>query len=520
MRRACLALLFVLGAVVAFGAPAAHGQEARVACPATGLCLLNVFHPPDSIVFRVTPDGSRVVYRTAHTINGTAEDELFSAPTGALAPVKLDPPGVSEIGVPVVSPDGTRVVFPVRASDGTFNLYGVPVAGPASASVRIATGSDGFPQISPSSRAVVYRTANADQLRVTPIDGPASASRRLTDPFVAGGTVSGSLDRGFVIRNGNVIYQATQNSTRPELFRVPLSLTPEPDPPTTRLNAPLGVDDRIAGWSVAPNGGRVVYRSTEAHTGAVDLFSVRPDGTSRVKLNPLLPPGWNVNVATIAPNSSRVVYRINAAGGAELHSVPIAGPSSAAVQLDNPSLLTADTRPTGFWVTPDSTRVLYELAEPGVFVPRRLASVPMTGPRTSSSLLGSLPSLFDLHPVVSPDSRRVVWDLLTTGFVGDLFGAPTTGPSPGIALDGPNENVERDLKIDAASTRAVYTTFDSSGEDDVFTVPLTTPTGRVNLTRSLPSAEVGAVALAGNRVVFTAGNSTGNLHLYSAPLTG
>jgi hypothetical protein len=84
-------LRFVLGAVVPFGAPAAHGQEAQAACPATGLCLLNVFHRPDSIVFRVSPDGSRVVYRTAHTLNGTAEDELFSAPIGALAPVKREP---------------------------------------------------------------------------------------------------------------------------------------------------------------------------------------------------------------------------------------------------------------------------------------------------------------------------------------------------------------------------------------------------------------------------------------------
>jgi hypothetical protein len=89
----------------------------------------------------------------------------------------------------------------------------------------------------------------------------------------------------------------------------------------------------------------------------------------------------------------------------------------------------------------------------------------------------------------------------------------------GIALDGPNENVELDVAIDAASTRAVYSTFNSTGEDDVFTVPLATPNGRVNLTQSLPSAEIGAFALAGNRVVFTAGGAFG-LHLYSAPLTG
>jgi hypothetical protein len=52
-----------------------------------------------------------------------------------------------------------------------------------------------------------------------------------------------------------------------------------------------------------------------------------------------------VTEAAITSNSARVVYRIGASGGAELHSVPIAGPSSATVRLDHPS--TAPSTPTG-----------------------------------------------------------------------------------------------------------------------------------------------------------------------------
>jgi Tol biopolymer transport system component len=59
----------------------------------------------------------------------------------------------------------------------------------------------------------------------------------------------------------------------------------------------------------APDGSRIVYQGPQVIGGIVELFSVRSDGTGRVRLNADLSPGGEVVGLIWSPDSSRVVFR-------------------------------------------------------------------------------------------------------------------------------------------------------------------------------------------------------------------
>ena len=175
-------------------ATALFASDARAQC-ANGLpCKLSTgLDNASSIDPEIAPDGTRVVF--IHTPEG-GRNELFSAVTrSSAAPVRLTPAGQFAQFV-AISPDSRRVLYTQSTAQGT-TLYSVPIGGPVTARVTLAANVGTNPRIavSPDGAKVVFASASADRLLVVPISGPASAAKRLTDPFVAGATDGDGADR-------------------------------------------------------------------------------------------------------------------------------------------------------------------------------------------------------------------------------------------------------------------------------------------------------------------------------------
>jgi hypothetical protein len=472
----------------------------------------------------VAPNGERVVFRR---FSGPFS-ELYSVTPGGAAPAtKLSIDTVNTIHNWAISPDSTRVVYRASSPGSEVrSLYSVPIGGPASASVLLVTGdSDGVqppPRISPDGLKVVFRPATTDQLRVVPIAGPASASARLSDPVVAGGAIFGfeiSAD------SGSVVYQADQNTNDVvELYRVPLTLNPQPDPPTIKLNAALPAGGLVQSFRLPTVAGPVVYRADQEVAGRFELYSVSLGGNGRIKLNVPLPTGWDVpepgslgeldHGYNITPNGGRVVYEIETLAGAverELYSVPIAGPASASARLDDPSTTSEEI---GYLVSPSSTRVVYAVVEEVDEIDSWAYSVPIAGPSSASV------QVTEAQPggtvmTISPDGSSVIWELED---IDELFNTPIDdGLVEAVPISG-DENPEATVLVNASTTRAVYTTF--GFDEDVFSVPLSGTGTSYNLTESYEGSIVELFALTphNQRAIYQGQDPGGAMHLYSSRL--
>ncbi len=120
----------------------------------------------DAYSRRASPNGDWVVYIQDAETNEAFEIWSVRLPSGS--PVRLTGtlPANSWIPYFIISPDSTRVVFlSEQEALGVFELYSVPIGGPAAASVKLngtfaAGAAIGGLAISPDSARVVYQ---ADQ---------------------------------------------------------------------------------------------------------------------------------------------------------------------------------------------------------------------------------------------------------------------------------------------------------------------------------------------------------------------
>jgi len=240
----------------------------------TSIAGIFINHDVDSL--QISPDSSRVVFRG--DIQFSDVEELWSVPIdgppGAL--VKLSHALFEDGDVEFnweISPDGSRVVYRAdQGTDGIFELYSVPIAGPASAGVKlngpIVAGGDVFCdyQISPDSSRVVYRadqdTDGIFELYSVPVDGPASSGVKLNgtlvpDGYVQPDTVKISPD------SSHVLYQAFQDTFAVlELYGVPIA---GPASAGFKVNGELvpGGWVGIQGFEISPDSSRVVYEAMQ-----------------------------------------------------------------------------------------------------------------------------------------------------------------------------------------------------------------------------------------------------------------
>jgi Tol biopolymer transport system component len=307
--------------------------------------------PPwgDVYDFRISPDGTRVIYR-ADRIDDRVW-ELYSVAIGGSLSVRLNEN--LETGEYVgssydISPDGTRVVFGIEDGEyETIALYSAPLAGVGPA-IKLAHG---FPPtaifenylISPDSSRVVF-TADGDTA-----DKPELFSVRVT-----GGTV-------------------------------------------TKLNTEI-LAGSIRTFRVSPDGSRVVYAAYHDTELKRELYSVPSHGGAPTKLNHPLGTDEYIQHYAISPTGARAIYIVHCDTHEELYSVPVAG--GTAVHIDSKAdLREVETSPDGKWV-------LYKewLMDEDV---RNLYSVPIEG--GDPVRINSAPAFNYMRYKISPDGSRVVY---------------------------------------------------------------------------------------------------------------
>jgi Tol biopolymer transport system component len=485
----------------------------------------------------LAPDGERVVIIKKSV--ETLRVDLYSVAVTGGFPVKLSASTGKSARFVAISPDSTRVLYTLPAGTGQpgdpvrRELFSVPIVGPSSAGVRLAADINTATRVrvSPDGRKVVFAPPAGDRLRVVPLSGPASASGRLTDPFVAGGTVD---EVRVSADSSSVVYRADQNTDgTSELYRVPLTLSPAPDPPTAKLNGPLVAGGDVGEFTLAPDNGPVVYLADQDTDEVTELYRVRLGGSERAKLSRTLPFDWDVRPpgeddlpARVLPDGSRVIYRIAHQDSfppyrlfAELYSVPIAGPGSAGVRLDHPPLLPpGHMRALESKISADSSRVVYEMVDqslPGEGHGTRiwLLSVPAAGPANAGRVLAG-PSEFIY--TLSPDSRRVAY--LDLAAPNRLFSVPIAGGTS-VRLNGA-ENPGAFLRINAGGDRIVYEATAEDGRPQLFSAALDGGGARYDLTAGLDAADVRGETLTptGTRVVYTVRRG-GLYELFSSRLT-
>ena len=153
--------------------------------------------------FQISRDGRYAVYRADQDTDGV--HELYSVLLGGGPPVRLNPilPFGRSVASFQISPDSRRVVYLAdQDTDNTVELYSVPIVGPASAGIKlngilVALGNVSSFSFSPDSSRVVYRADQQNdevfEIYSVPIGGPASAVLKLNKALVANGDVAGFL---------------------------------------------------------------------------------------------------------------------------------------------------------------------------------------------------------------------------------------------------------------------------------------------------------------------------------------
>ncbi len=377
------------------------------------------------IPFQISPDSSRVVYWAGQQ-GSTFFGELYSVPLGgpAAAGIKLNGALVAGGSVNTnfrISPDSSRVVYLAdQDTDQVFELYSVPLGGPAAAGVKInralvARGDVYTFEISPDSSRVVYlasqETATVGELYSVPLGGPAAAGIKLNRALVTGGdvyTFEISQD------SSRVVYLASQETaTVGELYSVPLG---GPAAAGIKVTGALVAGRTVYDYKISPDSSRVVYNANQETATVVELYSVPLGGPAAagVKLNRALVAGGSLSNYKISPDSSRAVYRADqeTASVFELYSVPLGGPAAAGIKLNGVLVAggSVDDFEEEFQISPDSSRVVY-LADQDTDEVFELYSVPLGGPAAAGVKLNRalVAGGFLSNFKISPDSSRVVY---------------------------------------------------------------------------------------------------------------
>ncbi len=421
--------------------------------------------------FQISPDSHRVVY-TADQDNAKIV-ELYSVPIAgpAAAGIKLNGPLVLSGNVVrfIISPDSTRVIYQANQQTASFlELYSVPIAGPADAWIKlngplVLNGNVVDYKISPDSSRVLYRadqvTNGVFELYSVPIAGPAMEGIKLNGSLVTNGSI---FEFQVSPDSSQVVYRADQQTDEVfELYSVPLA---GPSSAGVKLNGSLALNGDIVEFQISPDGSRVVYQADQQTNDVFELYSVPIKGPADagIKLNGLPSLLGFFLVFQISPDSTRVVYRIDhqTNGVFELFSVPIAGPADAWIKLNGP--LVPNGAVQEFQISPDSAQVVYR-ADQQTHNVLELYRVPIKGPADAWIKLNSPlvlnGSVLDFQ--VSPNSSRVVYraDQETVN-APELYSVPMGGPAAaGFKLNSflvLNGSVTSSYQISPDSGRVLY----------------------------------------------------------------
>ncbi len=389
----------------------------------------------------------RIVYLADQDI-----DEVFELYLAGSS-IKLNPslsPGKNVLDFQI-TPDKTAVVY--RADQDTndvFELYRVAFATPgvsAKLNSSLPAGGDVWSEvITPDSSSVLYvadqTTDGVSELYRVPFATP-GVSTKLNGALVPGGNVF--FDIGTTLDSSAVVYRATQASANViELYGVPLA-TPGL---STKLNGALPPTADVTSFELTPNGTVVVYTvsqriSNDDRFEELSSVALATPGQSTKFSSPVAPggalgPSVLVGQYQITPDSSAVVYLL-----ADrtldflrfLYRVPFATPSqSTQLIVPPPSLPNVRT----FALRPDSSGVVVETNQ---LTRHELFLISFATPSMSTKLNGPLVANGredDIAYAIAPDNSSVVYITdQTTPDVNELYRVPFSTPGVSTKLNGP-----------------------------------------------------------------------------------
>ncbi|HEX6882381.1 MAG TPA: hypothetical protein VF530_03310 [Planctomycetota bacterium] len=392
--------------------------------------------------------GGRIAYAGLN-LDGAGHDALLSAPLATGAPtVELTPirggyaDGLFYHGR---TPDGTRLLYVAdQDSDSDYELYSVPADGsePPVMLHPPLTGGDSFYyyQVAPDGEHVVLQLSIAGSYRLftVPVNAPA--------PMIP-------LTPGVAVRDFAITSDASRvvfrNYSTSELHSVPL----DGSAPPTRLVADPGLPLQVQGFSLSPDGQRVLYRIGSYSDYLFEIYSVPVDGSlPAVKLNGTnrVRGGFHAYApdsswVTFIPETELVVVRVPIQGGPAVQLTPfVAG------------------RPVyAYWLTPDGSRIVYR-ADHEVAGRQDLYTVPSDGSQQAVRVSGNLAAGGALAAFealwITPDSGRVLFTRHHGTSVYELYSAPVDGTLPPVRLHAPlaNNRSVLDVKLDGGSGRVAF----------------------------------------------------------------
>jgi len=412
--------------------------------------------PPLSLVqvpasfgeFQITPDGTRVVYALRGLSSSNLEG-LYSLrlddrvrPLGEQRAIRLTEPRTAEGEVLAfqITPDSSRVVFSFTERDVVCTdcdslepavLYSAPLG-----------GGESPVRLTPESRR--------HHLGRPPAERPSAGS---LGESVSSFAINGDSERVLIVTREQFGPCSTGCSFVTRLYSVPIDETSLAERPVMLFQGALA-EPRLSGLD------RVVYLADLDGDGqALELVS-QPlyGGAPPVRLHPPLAAGGSVAGFAIAPDDERVVFRadLSARGALELFSAPIDG-SAEPVVLSSP--LAPGRAVTDFAVSADSKYAVYR-ADPKGTGRFELFRAPLAGHGAHARRVGAPPPE---HVVQLTDVDGVL-DLELHGdsvlFHADegerrqLWRVPLDARAPALPLAGAEGGGA--FVVDAAATRAVY----------------------------------------------------------------
>ena len=225
--------------------------------------------------FRITSDSSRVVYLADQDTDSVLE--LYSVPITGGTPIKVSGTlvagGSVDPGSYRLTPDGSRVIYIAdQTTDSVFELFSASVLGGSVVKLNGTMASNRDVQdfaISADGARVVYTsdegTDGVLELYSVPVAGGSPV--KLNGTLVSGGAVNGfalSAD------GASVLYRADQDTDNLfEIYLVPIAGgTPE------KINGSLAGSSQAGGFSFSPNSQYALYLAAQDTAGVSEAYSV------------------------------------------------------------------------------------------------------------------------------------------------------------------------------------------------------------------------------------------------------
>ena len=386
------------------------------------------------IDYEISPDSRTVVFIADKDTDDV--DELYAVPITGTAPIKLNPPLVTNGEVQRFSfaPDGQSVIYLAdQEVDNRVEMFSVPVSGGQAQKLNpplVTGGNVSQFKIDAKNGRIVYmadqETNEVFELWSISITG--GGLFKLNGAFVSGGDI-GIFEIDPL--SNRVVYSADQETDgKYELYSVPvLGGTP------LKLNPPIvltgGGDSGIySAFEVNPIVPVVVFIAREAGSTGGRVYMIPTAGGSPTQLSFNLLPAQRILSFRISPAGDRVVFNVGTKSGStnafkgNLYSQLIGGGGPANVTETADPLFGTDN----YRILPNGSHVVYSFQN-NAGTPVRLESATMLGVRAPLYVPGAFDApLYNF--ALSPDSQWVVYQDSSGGLPQSVHTIPPTGGSP------------------------------------------------------------------------------------------